>query len=157
MVICTPLGNIRKSLSASSCTHPMASKDSTPPVVSTMVLLTLLFDNLIRLNLSSEGDTAAFRTSLLMTCTGVPLPMRWPTIHANTMLRLAVPGQSSALKGFGLYLQALHVVNAPQGSLQSSSLRRRKLGSGIPSVSHCVHLFECLTSAESQFSLVHRV
>ena len=46
----------------------MASSDWTPPGVSTIVVLTLLFDSLIRLNLSSVGETAAFLISLPMTC-----------------------------------------------------------------------------------------
>ncbi len=50
----------------------MASNEGTPPVVSTIVVFTLLLDNLMRLNLSSEGDTAVFLTSLLITCTVTP-------------------------------------------------------------------------------------
>ncbi len=50
----------------------MASNEGTPPVVSTIVVFTLPLDKLIRLNLSSEGDTAVFLTSLLITCTDKP-------------------------------------------------------------------------------------
>ena len=36
-----------------------------------------------------------------------------------------------------VYLQALHVVYAPKGSLQVTSLRRRQLGCCVAGVPHC--------------------